>query len=149
MTEEVTNMFLHFWLLVFWWGPTKAFYHSVNVHRVLILFAGGGDTQPLDVIIKLFVVTGGEDPKNISCPLLPIAPSYSPSPLLPLTPLFPLSQCGGHPKYKITLTPHSLCPLAPSSLPSPFAPSCPLLLTRWWEPQNPHSLTPPCPLSLT
>ena len=27
-----------------WWGPTKAIYRSVNADRVIILFAGGGDT---------------------------------------------------------------------------------------------------------
>ena len=27
-----------------WWGPTKAFCHSVNVHGVVVLFPGGGDT---------------------------------------------------------------------------------------------------------
>ena len=26
-----------------WWGPMKAFFSSVNVHRVVVLFADGGD----------------------------------------------------------------------------------------------------------
>ena len=42
----------------------KAFCHSVNVHGVVVLFAGGGNTKPLYVVIKLFVVTGGGDPKT-------------------------------------------------------------------------------------
>ena len=32
----------------------KAFCHSVNAHRVVVLFAGGGDTSTLHVITKLF-----------------------------------------------------------------------------------------------
>ena len=27
-----------------WWEPTKVFFCSVNVHRMVALFAGGGDT---------------------------------------------------------------------------------------------------------
>ena len=27
-----------------WWGPMKPFCSSVNVHPVVVLFAGGGDT---------------------------------------------------------------------------------------------------------
>ena len=42
----------------------KAFCHSVNVHGVVVLFAGGGDTSTLHVITKLFVATGGGDPKT-------------------------------------------------------------------------------------
>ena len=41
-------------ILDMWWGPTKAFCHSVNVHGVVVLFAGGGDTSTLNVITKLF-----------------------------------------------------------------------------------------------
>ena len=26
-----------------WWGPTKSFCSSVNVHGVMVLFSGGGD----------------------------------------------------------------------------------------------------------
>ena len=47
-----------------WWGPTKAFCCSVNVDGVVVLFAGGGDTSPLYVVIELFVLTGGGDPKT-------------------------------------------------------------------------------------
>ena len=36
------------------WGPTKAFCHSVNVHGVVVLFAGGVDTSTLHVITELF-----------------------------------------------------------------------------------------------
>ena len=42
----------------------KAFCHSVNVHGVLVIFAGGWDTKPLCVVIKLFVLTDDEDPKT-------------------------------------------------------------------------------------
>ena len=39
----------------------KAFCGSVNVHGVVVLFAGGGDTSPLHDVIELFSVTcGGE-----------------------------------------------------------------------------------------
>ena len=31
-------------ILVQWWGPMKTFCHFVNVHGVVVLFAGGGDT---------------------------------------------------------------------------------------------------------
>ena len=36
-----------------WWGPTKVIYRSVNRDRVLILFAGGGDTWTQFCVIKL------------------------------------------------------------------------------------------------
>ena len=36
-----------------WWGPTKAIYCSVNADRVIILFAGGGDTWTEFCTIKL------------------------------------------------------------------------------------------------
>ena len=36
-----------------WWGPTKAIYHSVNTDRVIILFAGGGDTWTQFSVIEL------------------------------------------------------------------------------------------------
>ena len=36
-----------------WWWPTKVIYHSVNRDRVLILFAGGGDTWTQFCVIKL------------------------------------------------------------------------------------------------
>ena len=49
-------------ILVRWWGPKKAFCHSVNVDGVVVLFADGGDTSPLYVIIELFVLTGGGGP---------------------------------------------------------------------------------------
>ena len=47
-----------------WWGPTKAFCRSVNVHGVVVLFAGGGDTSTLHVItehFELFAPRGGGD----------------------------------------------------------------------------------------
>ena len=37
-----------------WWGPMEAFCRSVNVHGVVVLFAGGGDTSTLNVITELF-----------------------------------------------------------------------------------------------
>ena len=51
----------NFGLLV---GTYNAFCCSVNLHVVVFLFAGGGDTLPLYVIIKLFLVTGGGEPKT-------------------------------------------------------------------------------------
>ena len=36
-----------------WWGPTKAIYRSVNKDRVIILFAGGGDTWTQFSVIKV------------------------------------------------------------------------------------------------
>ena len=36
-----------------WWGPMKVIYCSVNRDRVLILFAGGGDTWTQFCVIKL------------------------------------------------------------------------------------------------
>ena len=47
-------------------GPTKIICCSGNVHGVAVLFAGGGDTYPLYVVIKLFVLTGGGEPKTLS-----------------------------------------------------------------------------------
>ena len=41
-------------ILVWWWGPTKAFCHSVNVHGVVVLCSGGRDTWTLFVLTKLF-----------------------------------------------------------------------------------------------
>ena len=32
----------------------RVFCHSVNVHRLVVLFAGGRDTATLNVITKLF-----------------------------------------------------------------------------------------------
>ena len=40
-------------ILGLWWGPTKAIYRSVNRDRVIILFAGGGDTWTQFCVIKL------------------------------------------------------------------------------------------------
>ena len=37
-----------------WLGPTKAFCRSVNVHGVVVLFVGGGDTSIPNVITKHF-----------------------------------------------------------------------------------------------
>ena len=51
-------------ILGLWWGPTKAFCGSVNVHWVVVLLLGGGDTSPEYVLIKLFLFTGGGDPKT-------------------------------------------------------------------------------------
>ena len=42
----------------------KAFCSSLNIHGVVFLFSGGGDTSPLYVLIKLFLATGGGDPKT-------------------------------------------------------------------------------------
>ena len=36
-----------------WWGPMKAFCHSMNVDGVVILLGGGGDTSTLHVITEL------------------------------------------------------------------------------------------------
>ena len=47
-----------------WWGPMKAFSTCVNVHWVVVLLSHGGDTSPLYVLIKLFLVAGGGDPKT-------------------------------------------------------------------------------------
>ena len=47
-----------------WWGPTKAFCCSVNVHGVVVLCWGGGDTSTVFVWSELFVPTGGGDPKT-------------------------------------------------------------------------------------
>ena len=40
-------------------GTYVGLFHSVNVHGVVVLFAGGGDT-----LTKLFVATGGGDSKT-------------------------------------------------------------------------------------
>ena len=45
-----------------WWGPTNAICHSVNVHGVVVLLAGSGDTSPIHVVIKLFALTGTGNP---------------------------------------------------------------------------------------
>ena len=42
----------------------KAFCCSVNVHGVVVPFTGGGNTIPLYIIIKLFLVKGGRNPKT-------------------------------------------------------------------------------------
>ena len=42
----------------------KVFCRSVNVHGVVNLFSGGGDTSTLFVLTELFVPTGGGDPKT-------------------------------------------------------------------------------------
>ena len=42
----------------------KAFCHFVNVHGVVNLFSGGGDTSTLFVLTELSVPTGGDDPKT-------------------------------------------------------------------------------------
>ena len=47
-----------------WWGPTKGFCGYVNAHVVRIVVSGGGDTSTLFVLTKLFVPTGGGDPKT-------------------------------------------------------------------------------------
>ena len=52
---------------IFWAGGgdlRKPFYHSVNVNRVVVLFVSGGGTQVLHVVIKLFLLGGGGDPKT-------------------------------------------------------------------------------------
>ena len=36
-----------------WWGPTKVIYRSVNTDRVIILFAGGGDTWTQFSVIEV------------------------------------------------------------------------------------------------
>ena len=36
----------------------------MNVHWVVVLFSGGGDTSPLYVLIELFLAAGGGDPKT-------------------------------------------------------------------------------------
>ena len=41
-----------------WWGHMNAICHSVYVHRVVVLLAGGRDTVPPYVIVKLFALTG-------------------------------------------------------------------------------------------
>ena len=67
----------------------KAFYGSVSVHVVVVLFADGGDIWPLYVVIELFPfqVVGTLKP-SIEYALLPFAP-FAPlrSPSLPLSPL--------------------------------------------------------------
>ena len=45
-------------------GPTKAFCGSLNVHGMVVLFAGGGNTSPEYALIKVFLATGGGDPKT-------------------------------------------------------------------------------------
>ena len=59
-----------------WWGPLSVFCQSVNVHAVVVLFPGGGDTYPLYVIvIKLFVVEGVATQKpTVQLPSLPFLP---------------------------------------------------------------------------
>ena len=42
----------------------KAFCYSVNVDGMVVLFAGGGDTSALYVVIKHFIVAGGGNPKT-------------------------------------------------------------------------------------
>ena len=37
-----------------WWGPTKVFCCSVNVHEVVVLFSDCGDTSTLFVLTELF-----------------------------------------------------------------------------------------------
>ena len=52
-----------------WWGPIKAFCCSVNVHGVVVLFAGHRDTSTLNVITKLFelfALRGGAEQKTSS-----------------------------------------------------------------------------------
>ena len=39
-----------------WWGPTKAFYSSVTVDGMVVVPAGGWDTQPLYVVIDFLVL---------------------------------------------------------------------------------------------
>ena len=53
-------------ILVWWWGPTKAFCPSVNVHGVEVLFAGGGDSSTLHVITELFALRGSRERKTSS-----------------------------------------------------------------------------------
>ena len=40
------------------------FCHSENIHGVVVLCSGGGDTSTLFVLTELFVPTGGGDPKT-------------------------------------------------------------------------------------
>ena len=47
-----------------WWGPTKAFCGSVNVHWVMVLFSGGGDDLTTIGGNQSFFVPGGGDPKT-------------------------------------------------------------------------------------
>ena len=65
-----------------WWGPTKAFCGSVNVHWVVVLFSGGGDTSPLYAPNKIFLAAGGGDPKTqynfALCHFAPVSPCFAP-----------------------------------------------------------------------
>ena len=56
----------------------KAFCHSVNVHGVVVLFAGGGDTSTLHVITQLFALRGGGERKTSSNCLVPWARGLAP-----------------------------------------------------------------------
>ena len=52
-----------------WWGPTKAFCCSVNVHGVVVLCSGGGNTWTLFVLTKLsdlFAPRGDGEWKTVS-----------------------------------------------------------------------------------
>ena len=42
----------------------KAICHSVNVEGMLILLGGGGNTSMLHVVMELFVLRSGGDPKT-------------------------------------------------------------------------------------
>ena len=44
----------------------KAFCRSVNVHGIVVLFAGGGDTSKLNVITKFFAPRGSGNQKTCS-----------------------------------------------------------------------------------
>ena len=46
------------------WGPTNAICCSVNVDRVVASLGGGGDTLTLHVVIELFALRNGGDPKT-------------------------------------------------------------------------------------
>ena len=72
----------------------KAFCRSVNVHEVVVLCSGGGDTSTLHVVIKLFLLQVVETLKpSIQYASLPFTPF---APLCPLTPC--LYRGGGDPK---------------------------------------------------
>ena len=52
-------------MLVRWWRPTNKICCSVNVHRVVVLFACGGNTSTLHVVIELFALKSGGEQKLV------------------------------------------------------------------------------------
>ena len=117
--EPVTQRYaLHWWLvrvtlvvdwlflpeiLVWWWGPRKAFCYSVNVHGVVVLFASGGDTSTLHVITKLFELFAprGSGEQKISSNCMGMRPhAYGTRPHACLMPSHPghKASCPGHPE---------------------------------------------------